>query len=133
MKRSTADNDEPDSILVAFITHTASAKQARDLMMTSTIEFVDSNGLGINHHLYSVAHSSYSKLEELAGEYLSKLQLSVKKSRSSFGHPQYSSTPPWLECSLGNNNLTDSSRDHWRRYFRQVLVLWLVIEREVDV
>jgi hypothetical protein len=77
--------------------------------MTSTIEFVDSNGLAINRHLHSVAHSSYSKLEELAGEYLSKLQLSAKKSHSSFGYPQYSSNPPWLECSLGNNNLTETA------------------------
>jgi hypothetical protein len=77
--------------------------------MTSTIEFVDSNGLDINRHLHSLAHSSYSKLEELAGEYLSKLRLSVKKSRSSLGRPQYSSTAPWLEFPLGNHNLTETA------------------------
>ena len=77
--------------------------------MASTIEFVDSNSLDINHYLHCLAHSSYSRLRELAEECLSKLHLSVPRTSSSFGRPQYSATMPWSELPVGNRSLTETA------------------------
>ena len=77
--------------------------------MASAIEFMDSNSLDINHHLHHLAQSSYSKLEELAGDLLSKFHSSVRENRSGFGRLDYPGTRPWPELPLGNHAHTDAA------------------------
>lgn len=73
--------------------------------MASKVEFVDSNCLDVNH-LHSLAHSSYSKFEELAGDFVSKLQPSIQKMNRSFGSRQYAGTAPWPQLPVRNHHLT---------------------------
>ena len=77
--------------------------------MASTINFVDSNSLDINHQLHSLAHSSYSKLEELAKDFLSKIDVSVRDSQDVFGRVRYPGTKPWPEVPLGHHGHTDTA------------------------
>jgi hypothetical protein len=75
--------------------------------MASAVEFADSNGLDANHHLHCIAYSSYSKLEELAREILSKFRLSVWENRTGFGRPHSLGTRPWPELPLRNHDHTE--------------------------
>ena len=77
--------------------------------MGSTIGFVDSNSLDINDHLHCLAHSSYSKLEGLAKDFLSKIDALVRENPSDFGRLQHPGTRPWPELPLGNNDHTDAA------------------------
>jgi hypothetical protein len=75
--------------------------------MASAIGFADSKSIDINHHLHCLARSSYSKLEDLAVNFLSKLSIHVPKKRSGFDGLHYQGTRPWAERPVGNHSHTD--------------------------